>query len=88
VLDLGRVVANLDVGEGVRATFVADQQRVALRVVPRILGFGENLDHPAIAVVRTPGGDAFRDDAAARVLADVDHLRAGVGLLSVISQRD
>ena len=33
------------------------------------------------------GRDALRDDRAARVLADVDHLRAGVGLLPVVGRR-
>ncbi len=35
-----------------------------------------------------PGRDAFRDDRAARVAADMDHLRAGVGLLVVVRDRD
>src|SRR5260221_5380059 len=38
VLDPGRRVAHLDIGNGVGAAAVADQQRVALRVVARTLG--------------------------------------------------
>src|SRR5438128_1348137 len=33
-----------------------------------------------------PGGDPFGDDGAARILADVDHLGAGIGLLIVVGQ--
>ena len=42
----------------------------------------------AVGVLAVAGGDALRDDRAARVLADVDHLRAGVGLLAVVGERD
>src|SRR6185437_6028955 len=34
------------------------------------------------------GGNALRYDSAARVLADVNHLRAGVCLLIIIGERD
>src|SRR5205807_482742 len=44
----------------------------------------EDFHHASIAVLAVPGGDALRDDGALRVLADVDHLGAGVGLLIVI----
>ena len=33
------------------------------------------------------GADALRDDARARVLAQMNHLRSGISLLRVISQR-
>src|SRR6185437_11028263 len=33
-----------------------------------------------------PGGDALRHDRAARIAADVDHLRAGIRLLVVVRQ--
>ena len=42
----------------------------------------------AIGVVAAAGGDAFGDDPGRRVLADMDHLGAGVRLLAVVDQRD
>src|SRR5262249_37484683 len=42
----------------------------------------------AVGLAPVPGGDALRHDRAARVPADVDHLRAGVGLLAGVGQRD
>src|SRR3546814_3537840 len=44
VLDGGAGVIHLDVGEGVRATALADQQRVALGVVARAVGGSRHLD--------------------------------------------
>src|ERR671937_1418124 len=51
VLDARRVVHHLDVGEGVRARAAADEHRVALRVVARALGPGQDLDEAAVRVV-------------------------------------
>src|SRR5215208_1000949 len=88
VLDARRVVHDLDVRERVRARAPADEHRVALRVVARALRPGQHLDEPAVRVVRLARRDALRDDGRARVLPDVDHLRAGVGLLRVVRQGD
>src|SRR5437764_5724348 len=81
MLECGSVVLHLDVGEGVRATAVADQHRVALRVVPRAFRFRQHAHEPAIAVVSLAGRDALRDNRRLRVLADVDHLGARISLL-------
>src|ERR1700733_14935151 len=45
-------------------------------------------DEAAIGVVGTAGGDALGDDAAGRVLAEMQHLGAGVDLLIAIGNRD
>ena len=37
-----------------------------------------------VGILAPARGDTLRDDAAARVAADVDHLRAGIGLLEVV----
>ena len=87
MLHLRGVVLHLDVGEGVGAALVAQQQRVALRVVPGPGRPLEDLHQPAIGVLAVAGGDALRDDGAPGVLPDVDHLGAGVGLLIVVRQR-
>ncbi len=84
MLHLGRRIVDLDVGKGVGAALVADQERVALRVIACVIRFPEDLDHAAVAVLSVPGGDALGDDRRLGVLADVDHLGAGVGLLVVV----
>ena len=45
-------------------------------------------DQAAIGVVGVAGGDALGDDAARGVLAEVDHLGAGIDLLVAVRDRD
>ena len=80
----GRRIAAVDHGKGVRPAAVADQQRIALRVVAGVLRVLGHADQSPVGVLAAARRDAFRDDAAARVAADVDHLRTRVGLLEVI----
>src|SRR5690349_19167175 len=87
MLDLGRRIAYLDIGYGVRAAAVTDQQRVALRVVAGALRPRLHPNEPTIGVLAAPGRNAFRDDRRARIAPDMDHLRAGVGLLPVVGDR-
>src|SRR5216684_2259873 len=82
----GARVPHLDVRESVGTALVADQQRVALRIVARPGGTLHDLHLPSIGVLAVTGRDAFGDDSAARVLADVDHLGPGVGLLVVVGK--
>src|SRR5690606_2553407 len=86
VFDGSAGVLHLDVGEGVGAALLADQQRVALGVVARAIGAGSHLDQAAVGVLATAGADALGDDLALGALADVDHLGAGVGLLTMVAQ--
>src|SRR5882724_4127112 len=72
VLDPGRGIAYLDVGHGVRATALADQQRIALRVVARVLRPRLHPHETAIGVLSASGGDPFGDDRRPSVLADMD----------------
>ncbi len=88
VLDRRRAVADLDVRERVRAALIADEHRVALRVIPCAGRARQHLHLAAIAVVAVTSGDAFGDDRRLRVPAHVDHLRAGVGLLAVVDDGD
>src|SRR5215469_11314972 len=88
MLHARRRVLHFDVGEGVRAALVSDQQRVTLRVVARAGCALQDLYLSAIGVLTATGGDALGDDRAARVLAEVNHLRSGIGLLIVIGERD
>ena len=86
MLHLGRSVAHFQVGEGVGAALVAEQQRIALRIVARAAGRFQNLDAAAIGVLPVSGRDALADDGGSGVLPDVDHLGAGVGLLPVVGE--
>src|SRR6266566_4035210 len=88
VLHDRRAVAHVDVREGVRPALVADEHRVTLRVVPRALGTLHDFYEPAIGVLPAARRNSFRHDRRARVLAEVNHLRAGIGLLLVARYRD
>src|SRR6185437_2463243 len=81
-------IARLDVWEGVRTAVPAHQQRIALRVIACTAGRGQDEHQAAIGILAVAGGDALGDDGAARVGPDVDHLRAGIGLLVVVRGRD
>ena len=87
MLHPGGVVLHLDVGEGVGARGVADQHGVTLGVIAGSLGLGTHLHQPPVAVAGLGSRDALGDNGALRILADVDHLGAGVGLLHVVGQR-
>src|SRR3989449_4515262 len=88
VLHLRGRLLDLDVREGKRGARRTDQEGIALAVVAGIRGALVNLHAAAVRVAAVSGGDAFRDDRAAGVLPDVEHLRAGVGLLIVVDERD
>src|SRR5205823_10994413 len=88
VFDPGRRIAHFDVGHRVRAAAVADQQRVALGVVARALGPRLHAHETAIGVLPAAGRNALRDDRRTRVLADMDHLGPGIGLLAIVRDRN
>ena len=71
-----------------RATLVADQKRVAVREVANAGRLAMRRDETAIRILRISGRDALRDDAARRVLAEVDHLGAAVDLLIAVRNGD
>ena len=48
-------ILDFDVRESVRTALVADQQRVALRVVARTSGVLQDLHHAAVRVLSMPG---------------------------------
>ena len=67
---------------------ITDQQAVALGVVPAVLRLGVHRDQPTIGVLRVARADAFGHDPRAGVLAQMDHLGAGVGLLVIVGDSD
>ena len=87
MLQLGAIVAAFYIREGMRPAVRADQHRIALGIVAGVGGGRHDFDQPAIAVLAVSGGDPFRDDGRAGVLADMDHFGAGVRLLMAAGQR-
>lgn len=63
-----------------------DEQAVALRIIARIGGIGRNPDQTAVCLIGASGGNPFGNNFGAGVLADVNHLGAGVGLLVIVGQ--
>src|SRR5690349_13083267 len=70
------------------AAFVAQQKGIALGKIARIGSVLLDLHQTAIAVLAVPGGNAFRDDGATGVFADVNHLGPGIRLLVIIGDCD
>ena len=87
MLDRRTGIVDLDIRKGARAALVADQHRIATRIIARTGGDGRDPYQPAVAVIGVSGRDALADDGAAGVFADMYHLGAGVGLLAVVGQR-
>src|SRR6202042_1418937 len=88
VLEHGGRGLGLDIGDGVGAALVADQERVAIGEVAGADGAAGGRDQPAIGVVGAAGGDALGDDPARGVAAEMDHLGAGIDLLAAVGDRD
>ena len=80
VLGLGARVRDRDVGERVGGTLGADEHAVALGVVAGACGGLADAHFATVGVAGVVRADTLRNDRALGVLADVDHLRAGVSL--------
>src|SRR5207244_3930925 len=70
------------------AALVADQERVAIGEIARAFRPGMRHHQPTIGVVRLPRCDSLGDDPARGVLAEMQHLGAGIDLLVTIGNRD
>src|SRR5205085_11502114 len=81
-------ILRLDIRHGVGAALIANQERIAVGEVPRALGAAMRHHLAAIGVVGFAGGNAFGDDPARSVLAEVEHLGAAVDLLAAVRNRD
>src|SRR6185503_7712100 len=79
VLDTSGAVLDLQVRERVRAALIANEQRVALRVVARTTRALGDLDEASIGVLAVTRRNTFRQDRALRVLPEMNHFGAGVG---------
>ena len=79
-----RIVLHIDIRECVRPACVAQQQAVALRVIPASCRIFRYFHRTPVAVLAMSGRNALRHDGAARVFPHMDHLRARIGLLAVV----
>ena len=79
-------VFDLQIWKSVSATLVAEQKRVALTVVPGILGFGPDTDQASVRLLPLTRRDSLGNDGASGVLPDMDHLGTGVRLLPIVRQ--
>ena len=86
MFDFRRGVSNFNVREGMCAATLADQHRVTLRIIARVLSFLRNPHQAAVGILPMTSRYALGDYLAARVPPDVDHLGAGIGLLVIIRQ--
>ena len=84
----GRIVVDIHVREGMCTAVRTQEKRVTARVVAGILCICRRTDQSAVRVLAVSGRDAFRDDGALGVLADVNHLRTCVSLLIVVRHGD
>src|SRR5262245_65735194 len=71
-----------------RAALVANEQRIAICEVALALGLALCRHQPAIGIVRFTRRDALGDNAADRVLAEMQHLGAAVDLLMAVRDGD
>src|SRR6185437_7625086 len=74
MLHLGGGLVHFDAGKGMRSALVAHKQRIALRIVARADGAAGDFHFAAVAVLAVARGNSLRQDRAAGVFADVDHL--------------
>src|SRR3954454_10835472 len=84
VLEQSGGVLCLDVGHRVRAALVADQERIARREIARAGRLAVRGHEAPIGVLGTSRRDALGDDTAGGVLAQVQHLGAGIDLLITV----
>ena len=87
MLHRSRRIRDDHIGESMRSALIAEQEAVALAVVTRIDGFRSHLHESAVRILAVSGGDTFGDNTATGVLADMNHLRARIGLLVVVRHR-
>ena len=88
MLDDGVLVLAFNVGNRVGAALISDKQRVTLRIVTCLCRFRSHPHEPSISLIRASGRNTLGDDLRSRVLAQVNHLRASIGLLGVVGNGD
>ena len=88
MLNARRVVFHLDIRDSVGSAAIADEQAVALGVVPASFRFRMHGYQSAVRILRPACRDPFRNNARPRVAAQMEHFCAGVRLLMVVGNRN
>ena len=84
MLHLGSRILDLDVGKRMGAALLANQKRVALGIVAGTGRALQDFHLSTVSILAMAGRDSFRDDGAACVLPNMNHLSAGIGLLIIV----
>ena len=71
-----------------RAALIAHEHRIALRIIPRTVGSGIHLHQSAISILPISGRNTLRHNCRLRIFPNMDHFRAGIGLLLIRRQRN
>src|SRR5207302_8761952 len=88
MLKQGGGILGLNIRHRVSTAFVTNQERVTGREIARADRLAVCGHEAAIGVLRYSGRDALRDDPAGGVLAEMQHLGAGIDLLVAVRNRD
>src|SRR5262252_3375160 len=83
-----RGVLSLDIGHGMGTTAIADQERIAVGEVARVLGLAMRRDQAPVGVLGMAGGDALGDNAARGIGPQMQHLGAAINLLIAVGNGD
>ncbi len=86
MLDGRRGVLDLQRRESVRSALVAKKQTIALGVIAGPFGRLRDAHHASVGILPMSRRYSLRDNRRFRVLADVNHLGARVGLLIMVGQ--
>ena len=85
MFNFGTVVLHLDIRKGMCAALIANQHGITLRVVTCTLSGWCDPHQTAIAAVRASRRNTFADDGTARIFSEMNHFRARVCLLKIVS---
>ena len=81
------LVIAFDIGKCMRPAFIAQQQTVALGVIPRIFGIRSHSDQSPVAVLAASCGNSFAHDPAPGIFPQMNHFSACVRLLMMVGYR-
>src|SRR5690625_7708126 len=81
--DIGRVIIDLDIGEGIGRRGLVEEERIALHIRLRIRRTLVDLEETTIGRAARTLRDRLRDHLRARVRSRVDDLSTGVLVLAI-----
>ena len=82
-----RLIMDIHIREGMRTTFITQQQRIALTIVTRIVRLLSYTHQTTVRVLTMSGRDTFADNGTTGILTQMNHLRTRIRLLVIIRHR-